>query len=113
MSDYAYALAKNSAARLYGFPPARAGAWQLVDSMYALPGTNGAMHCHTVHSAVAPHSFRFFTTTRRQEMRAITLALIGFWALSLSACNTVQGAGKDVKAGGQAVENAAKDAKPK
>jgi predicted small secreted protein len=31
----------------------------------------------------------------------------------VSACNTVQGAGKDVKAGGQAVENAAKDAKPK
>ena len=46
-------------------------------------------------------------------MKAVMLALIGVWALSLSACNTVQGAGKDVKAGGQAVENAAKDAKPK
>ena len=46
-------------------------------------------------------------------MKAIMLALIGFWVLSLSACNTVEGAGKDVKAGGQAVENAAKDAKPK
>jgi predicted small secreted protein len=31
----------------------------------------------------------------------------------VSACNTMQGAGKDVKATGQAVENAAKDAKPK
>ena len=46
-------------------------------------------------------------------MRAILLALISFSALSLSACNTMEGAGKDVKAGGQAVENAAKDAKPK
>jgi predicted small secreted protein len=46
-------------------------------------------------------------------MKAIMLALIGCFALSVSACNTVQGAGKDVKATGQAVENAAKDAKPK
>ncbi|MDO5653990.1 MAG: entericidin A/B family lipoprotein [Brachymonas sp.] len=28
-------------------------------------------------------------------------------ALTLSACNTVKGVGRDVKAGGQAVENAA------
>jgi predicted small secreted protein len=46
-------------------------------------------------------------------MKALMLALIGVFALSVSACNTVEGAGKDVKAGGQAVENAAKDAKPK
>ena len=46
-------------------------------------------------------------------MKAIMLALIGFSVLALSACNTVEGAGKDVKASGQAVENAAKDAKPK
>ena len=46
-------------------------------------------------------------------MKAIMLALIGLSVLSLSACNTMAGAGKDVKATGQAVENAAKDAKPK
>jgi entericidin B len=46
-------------------------------------------------------------------MKAILIALVGFAVLSLSACNTVEGAGKDVKATGQAVENAAKDAKPK
>jgi entericidin B len=46
-------------------------------------------------------------------MKAILMALIGVSVLALSACNTVEGAGKDVKAGGQAVENAAKDAKPK
>ncbi len=30
----------------------------------------------------------------------------------VAGCNTVEGAGKDVKAGGQAVENAADKAKP-
>jgi entericidin B len=46
-------------------------------------------------------------------MKALLIALLGLSVLSLSACNTVEGAGKDVKAGGQAVENAAKDSKPK
>ncbi len=46
-------------------------------------------------------------------MKALLIAIVGFSVLSLSACNTVEGAGKDVKATGQAVENAAKDAKPK
>jgi entericidin B len=46
-------------------------------------------------------------------MKALMIALLGLSVLSLAACNTVEGAGKDVKATGQAVENAAKDAKPK
>jgi predicted small secreted protein len=46
-------------------------------------------------------------------MKPLMLVLIGCFAFSVSACNTMQGAGKDVKATGQAVENAAKDAKPK
>ena len=46
-------------------------------------------------------------------MKALMIALVGLSVLSLSACNTVEGAGKDVKATGQAVENAAKDSKPK
>lgn len=46
-------------------------------------------------------------------MKAMLLGLLGIAFLSLSACNTIEGAGKDVKATGQAVENAAKDAKPK
>lgn len=45
-------------------------------------------------------------------MKAVTIAILGLFALSLSACNTIEGAGKDVKATGNAVENAAKDAKP-
>jgi predicted small secreted protein len=40
------------------------------------------------------------------------LALVGF-AAGLAACNTVEGAGKDIKAAGQGIENAADKAKPK
>jgi len=43
---------------------------------------------------------------------AAALVLAGF-ALGLAACNTVEGVGKDVKAGGQAIENAADKSKPK
>ena len=46
-------------------------------------------------------------------MRTAVIVILGLFAISLSACNTVEGAGKDVKATGNAVENAAKDAKPK
>ena len=46
-------------------------------------------------------------------MRTLLIALLGMTAISLSACNTIEGAGKDVKATGQAVENVANDAKPK
>jgi len=34
-------------------------------------------------------------------------------ALGLAACNTIEGAGKDVKATGNAIEKAADSAKPK
>jgi predicted small secreted protein len=37
------------------------------------------------------------------------LWLIGA-ALALAACNTIEGAGKDIKAGGQAIEKAANKA---
>jgi predicted small secreted protein len=43
---------------------------------------------------------------------ATLLALVGF-AFGLAACNTVQGAGKDIKATGAAIEKAADSAKPK
>lgn len=36
------------------------------------------------------------------------LALIAA-LVTLSACNTVEGVGQDIKAGGQAIENAAQD----
>lgn len=56
------------------------------------------------------------TTTspiERNPMKALMAVLLGLSVLSLTACNTVAGAGKDVKATGQAVEKAADDAKPK
>jgi len=46
-------------------------------------------------------------------MKKLVFAMLGICVVTLSACNTVEGAGKDVKATGSAVENAAKDAKPK
>ena len=49
----------------------------------------------------------------RNPMKALMAVLLGLSVLSLTACNTVAGAGKDVKATGQAVEKAADDAKPK
>lgn len=42
--------------------------------------------------------------------KLIILGLLGA-ALSVSACNTISGAGKDVKAAGTAVTNTAEDAK--
>lgn len=44
-----------------------------------------------------------------KSMLAVLAAAL---AVSLSACNTIEGAGKDVKATGSAVEQAAKEAKP-
>ena len=46
-------------------------------------------------------------------MKTLMAIVLGMTVVSLSACNTVEGAGKDVKATGSAVESAAKDAKPK
>ena len=46
-------------------------------------------------------------------MKALLIALLGLSILSLTACITVAGAGKDVKATGQAVVYAADQANPK
>lgn len=43
-------------------------------------------------------------------MKALLAAIIGASFL-LGACNTIEGAGKDVKAGGQKVENEASEHK--
>jgi predicted small secreted protein len=40
------------------------------------------------------------------------VSLIGF-VLGLAACNTMEGVGQDVQAGGKAIEKAADKAKPK
>ena len=50
----------------------------------------------------------------RTLLRSILLtASLGVAASSLSACNTVEGLGKDVKKGGEKLEDAAKDVKQK
>ncbi len=41
----------------------------------------------------------------------IAIVLIGFSAGSLTGCNTVEGAGKDVKKAGEVIEETAEDAK--
>ena len=45
--------------------------------------------------------------TARRALIALTAAAVA----ALAACNTVEGVGKDVKAGGKALENAASGAK--
>lgn len=44
-------------------------------------------------------------------MKNLSLLLLAAMLMTLSGCNTVEGAGKDVKATGQAVERAADKAK--
>ena len=46
-------------------------------------------------------------------MKTLLVILLGMSVLSLTACNTVAGAGKDVSATGRAVEKAADESKPK
>jgi entericidin B len=45
-------------------------------------------------------------------MKTLSAVLFSAIALLAAGCNTIEGAGKDVKATGQAVENAADKAKP-
>ena len=41
----------------------------------------------------------------------VNLMMIAMLAGTFTACNTISGAGKDIKAGGNAIENTAEDAK--
>jgi len=45
-------------------------------------------------------------------MKAIAAIVMGAVLVMLAGCNTVEGAGKDVKATGQAIEHAADKSKP-
>ncbi|MEO6339196.1 MAG: entericidin A/B family lipoprotein [Caulobacteraceae bacterium] len=44
-------------------------------------------------------------------MRKLFILLVATAAMAVSACNTVEGAGKDVSSAGKAVTETAKDAK--
>jgi len=50
--------------------------------------------------------------TRRTKLAKLSalIALLVFAGLAPVACNTTEGVGKDIKAGGAALENAARDA---
>ena len=50
-------------------------------------------------------------TSRTWIQRIVTLALLTVSAISLSACNTMEGAGKDVEKSGEAIKDTAQDAK--
>ena len=56
---------------------------------------------------------RGFTHQRKLIMKTITAFLAISLLAVLTGCNTVEGAGKDVKATGAAVEKAADNSKPK
>jgi len=45
--------------------------------------------------------------------RIVSWLALTLFALTLAGCNTMAGIGKDVKAGGQALETAAEKSKPK
>jgi predicted small secreted protein len=53
------------------------------------------------------------TIERRRLMKLLTALIAGALLTVLTGCNTIEGAGKDVRATGAAVERAADDAKPK
>ncbi|MCQ8895856.1 entericidin A/B family lipoprotein [Limnobacter humi] len=44
-------------------------------------------------------------------MKKIAVVLLAFAGIGLSACNTIEGVGKDIKQGGAAIERAADKSK--
>jgi predicted small secreted protein len=64
-------------------------------------------------SATSLHTGNIVTTHPKDAEMKTLIALITTIALgALAGCNTIEGAGQDVKATGQAVEKAANQAKP-
>lgn len=44
-------------------------------------------------------------------MKTLLMACISLAAVSLSACNTIEGAGEDIQSGGKAIERSANETK--
>lgn len=61
------------------------------------------MHPITTHTSSAAH--------RRMITRVLAAAALGMVLASITACNTVEGVGKDTAAVGDGVADAARDAK--
>jgi predicted small secreted protein len=51
------------------------------------------------------------TTLSRLLFTFTLVALAGFGAVALTACNTTQGVGEDIEAAGDAISDTARDAK--
>lgn len=51
------------------------------------------------------------TPLARRWALASILAALGFGSLALTACNTTEGAGRDIEAAGDAIADTARDAK--
>ena len=61
------------------------------------------------HSALSGFPDRYGQTVEEMNMKKVVFAvLVVVSVLSSMACNTVQGLGKDIERGGQAIEKAAK-----
>jgi predicted small secreted protein len=59
-----------------------------------------------------PRCSAFNLTAKGFDMKTAAAALVAAAMMMLAGCNTIEGAGKDVKATGSAVEKAADKAKP-
>lgn len=52
------------------------------------------------------------TSIRSSRLKSVALLVVAMSVAAFStACNTVEGAGRDIKAGGKAIEKAAENAK--
>lgn len=78
----------------------------------------GRKRCSYRHRA-APRARTVIVSAKKEQLvnhsnrvkSAISLALVLAGTLAIAACNTVEGAGKDVQAGGSAVSDTARDTK--
>jgi entericidin B len=66
-----------------------------------------------VHRQACSKAFPSTTVKGQSQMKTLTTIIAVALLAAVAGCNTVEGAGKDVKATGQAVEKAADNAKPK
>jgi predicted small secreted protein len=64
----------------------------------------------TLRTSEGQHHFH--RTAKGLKMKIIATAMLAAMLAMLAGCNTVEGAGRDVKATGAAVEKAADKAKP-
>ena len=67
----------------------------------------------TLHACLATQLKVLTNNGKGNLMKALLIALLGMSVIGLTACNTVEGFGQDVKATGKGIEKAADQSKPK